>query len=382
MEGEEEEEDYEEIEDSNNLDLEEYMDNNLMNNNINDIKIENPFYNKILKETRTMVQYLIESQNKFPKIFGKNNFEEALKHLEKISIENTCVCSAVIDTLPAWRCVDCCEYDSAILCSHCYIKSKDFHKNHKVYYLYSSGGMCDCGDPDSLTTFCTEHRGPYSDQIEIDNYISSVFNYELLDQLKVFFDEFFLKFSKYFILTSKCDLFCESTFNEYYNNISKNESNNEKNEAGLLTDKNNILSIKQHFCDLFKKMLDFFRLISNKNLAMFFLLANYFLKNHLNNNNIESKDLDEYKINHPCIKISQNNIEVLYKKEDDNKKMEIEDDNNNKHICECPFLRLLLLNWRDDVKSDKNINEFLLSFARNLPLKRAFCVLFFLIIMN
>ena len=383
---EEEEEDYEDemIDDNDSEDLEENMN---INNNIiiSDIKIGNPFYNIIQHETKKMVDYLVDSINKFPKIFDKNTFDEALKHLEKISIENTCVCSAVINNQPAWRCVDCCEYDSAILCSHCYKKSKNLHKNHKVYYLYTSGGMCDCGDPDSLTTFCTEHRGPYSDQNEIDNYISSIFSKELMDKLKIFFDEFFLKFSKYFILTSKCDLFCESTFKEYFNDIIIDNNNEKKND--LFDDKNNILSIKQTFCDLFLKMLNFFRAISSKNLAMFFLLATYFLKNHFKDINIEEKDkdLDEYKVDHPCIKISQNDIEILYKNDgDDYNKMEIEEENNNnniiinknKHICECPFFRLLLINWRDNVNNKKDI-EFFLSFARHLPLKKAFCILFF-----
>ena len=65
--------------------------------------------------------------------------------------------------------------------------------------------MCDCGDPDSLYTFCPEHSGPYVDQKQIDNYISKTFEKEILKKLKEFFDDFFLKFSKYLILTEKCD---------------------------------------------------------------------------------------------------------------------------------------------------------------------------------
>ena len=35
--------------------------------------------------------------------------------------------------------------------------------------------MCDCGDPDALYNFCSEHSGPFKDKKEIDAYISKIF---------------------------------------------------------------------------------------------------------------------------------------------------------------------------------------------------------------
>ena len=63
--------------------------------------------------------------------------------------------------------------------------------------------MCDCGDPDSLYIFCPEHSGPFTNQIQIIEYISKNFNVDILNKLILFFDEFFCKFSKYLILTEK-----------------------------------------------------------------------------------------------------------------------------------------------------------------------------------
>jgi hypothetical protein len=61
-------------------------------------------------------------------------------------------------------------------------------------------------------------------------------------------------------------------------------------------------------------------------------------------------------------------------------KIEINNSNKDieKHRCKCSFLRLLLLNWTDDIKQKcKENREFILSFPRNIPLKRAFCILYF-----
>ena len=143
---------------------------------------DNPFYNKIFSETKNINLYLINSMKEFHLLFNNksiNNFEDCLKYLESIEKTNKCVCAAVIDTIPGWRCVDCSKYDNAIYCNDCYKRSKAFHKGHKVHFLPHSGGMCDCGDPDSLYTFCPQHSGPYSDQNKINEYISSVFENDL-----------------------------------------------------------------------------------------------------------------------------------------------------------------------------------------------------------
>ena len=187
-----------EIIDEEEEDEENVIDDSPINNN-NAIIIElktkgDPLYEKINNEILKLSLYLQVSKIKFHKLFNNEklkSFEDALDYLEKIANQNKCVCATIIDNIPAWRCVDCCKYESAIYCSECYKKSKHLHQNHKIYYLYSSWGMCDCGDPDSLSTFCPDHSGPFSDQDEINKYISSIFSDDIIHNLNTFFDEFF-----------------------------------------------------------------------------------------------------------------------------------------------------------------------------------------------
>ena len=312
--------------------------NNIFDKNINNLNED------INKEIKEISEYLEQSIKDFHKLFNKNlnNFDDALKYLESISISNNCVCAGIINNIPAWRCNDCCEYESAIYCSNCYRRSKNLHKNHKVYYLYASGGMCDCGDPDSLSTFCPQHSGPYSEQSEIDQFISKVFSLEIITNLTKFYDEFFLKFSKFFVLmnNNKCDVI--------------------------------------HTKLVFQKLINFFKQISSKNSGMFHLLSKYFLKNHFKDQQIE----DKYKTTHSCLKINKNDIEILFKKENNNNKMEIENDNNennsNKHICECNFMRLFFLNWScEDINKKKENEEFIMKFTRIFPLKKEYCITLF-----
>ena len=320
---------------------------------------ENEFYNKIYEETNNIYSYLMESIKGFHNIFQQNllNFEDALHYLEKISIPDKCVCAGVIETIPGWRCVNCSKYENTIYCNDCYKKSKHLHKNHTLYFLYSSGGMCDCGDPESLYTYCPDHSGPYKNQKEINQYISKVFPNDIIENLKKFFDDFFWKFSKYFILTEKCELFYTETFNEYFENMIMVE----KNENDINNQKNDINLLKNNVCVVFQNFIHFLRLISQKNLGILHLIALYFIRNHLVGQNLD----ENYKTNHKCITINENDINILH-----------EDGQN--HICKCPFLRLLISNWREPIKSKDNENEeFLLSFPHNLALRSTYCIIFF-----
>ena len=317
---------------------------------------ENILYNKIDTETKIIHSFLMESIKGFHKIFGNNllSFEDALEYLEKISIPNKCVCAGVIDNIPGWRCVECSKFENAIYCSDCYKKSKHLHKGHKIYFLYASGGMCDCGDPDSLSIFCPEHTGPFVNQEQINKYISKIFPKEILDKLISFFDKLFFHFSEYFILTEKCDLFYNIFFKEKFENIGTEDL--EKFEM-LIKEKNDVISLKKNFCIVFQNLIHFLRLISQKNIAMLHLIANYLLKNNFENQIIK----EEYTTTHRCMQIYGNEINII--------------NNEQLHICKCPFLSLLLKNWREEIKSKENENEeFLLLFPHNLLLRNAACL--------
>ena len=332
----------------------------------NNLSLKNSLLKKIDKETKNIEKYFFKKIEEFPKIFPQKNLsslEQTINYLESISIPSKCICAGIIDTIPGWRCVECSIYENSIYCSNCYFNSKEIHKNHKVEFLNSSGGMCDCGDPDSLYSFCAEHRGPYTKQEEIDEYIKKVFNENDLKNIKNFFDDFFNKFSNYLILTEKCKLF--------YDDILEQNKNQDDSKI-------NITNLKSNFEVVFKNFMDFLRMITEKNLAMLNIMASYFLKNNFDKNNKE-----QGLTTHSCIKISENNIEILYKDKNANKNIlsSMNFSGITKHKCECPFLRLFISNYRSNIKPlDVNETEdekFFLSFTHNLFLRKAMCIILF-----
>ena len=316
-----------------------------------------PLYSQINSSTVKISSYFDSAINKFPSLFENNlsNFEDSLKYLKKISIPNKCVCGGIVDSIPGWRCATCSKYENTLYCHDCYIKSKQLHKNHELYFCYGSRGMCDCGDPDSLYTYCHEHSGPLFEQKEIEEYINKSFDEKILKNLINFFDEFFVEFSKYFLLTAKCELFMEELFKDKF----KGELSDE-----LIEEKNDVEFIKSNFKIVFENLIYFLRLITKDNLGMVYLISNYFLKN-----NLDSLKLDEeYKIDHRCIEIKQDDIKIYYS-------------NSNKimHECKCPFFRHFLLNYRNNIKlkNEEDEKEFMFSFIHNLSSRYAFCILYF-----
>ena len=313
---------------------------------------DNTLYKDIYEETKKISLYIDESINNFHLIFKKNfkNFNDSLLYLKKIDIPNNCICGRYLDS--GWRCLDCSKVNNSVICNKCYKKSNYLHKGHKMLYLIDGEGMCDCGDPNVLKTFCSEHNGPFKNDTQINEYISKVFENDILKNLILFFDEFFLKFSEYLLLTEKCEYFTNDIFYESF----YGKENDEKKD---------IIFLKNNFCEIFKKFLNFLLSISKNNFGILQLILINFTKNHFKRGNI----YENCKTSHSCIKILDNDIKII-------------NNNNNEivqnHVCECPFLRLLLSNWRKEIKSENNnYEQFLYTFVYNLPLKRAFCIIFF-----
>ena len=335
-----------------------------------DLKIKSTLLKQIQDETLLLEKFFFEKLEGFPKIFeGKNLniYNEVFNYLEKVSIPSKCECSGIIDNIPGWSCIDCSIYENSIYCSKCYLNSKDLHKDHKVEFLNQSGGMCDCGDPDSLYTFCHEHCGPYTNQKQIDEYINKVFPENILKNIKIFLDDIFYQLTKYLLLTEKCKLF--------YNKFSNRSDQKEDSFS-------NILAVKDNFAIIFQNFLRLFKKISEKNLAMLHILASYFLKNNLNKSEVKDNEKDQWFTTHTCIKIYPDNIEILYKDKNSNKNFLspiMNFSGTEKHKCECPFLRLLVSNYRNNIKSlDQNETDeeqFLLSLNHNFFLRRAMCII-------
>ena len=371
----------------NDLITENLMQNEIINNNYilkenenidfrhisyKNLNFKNSLLKEIDKETKKLETYFFNKIQDFPKIFeGKNftNIEETYKYLESISIPNKCTCAGIIDNIPGWKCVECSIYENSIYCSKCYINSKEMHKNHKVEFLNLSGGMCDCGDPDALYSFCPEHCGPYTEQKQIDEYISKIFPENILKNIKIFLDDLFYQFTKYLILTEKCKLFYDYIL----------QQSKEKIET-----KNKINHLKDNFGVIFKNFMNFLRKITEKNIAMLHIVASYFLKNNLSENiEIKKDEQEQFYTTHSCIKISNDNIEILYKDQNANKNIfsSMNFSGLTKHKCECPFLRLFISNYRNNIKSldveQTEDEKLFLSFTQNLFLRKRMSIIFF-----
>ena len=334
------------------------------------LKLKNSLLKEIDEETKKLEKYFFSKISEFPKIFEGKNFtslQQTFDYLESISIPTKCVCAGIIDNIPGWKCTDCSIYENSIYCSECYFKSKELHKNHKVEFLNNSSGMCDCGDPDSLYNYCPEHCGPFTDQKQIDDYINKVIPENILKNIKIFLDDLFYQYTKYLLLTEKCKLF--------FNNIL------EENRNKLEDEKITILNLKNNFAIVFKNFMNFLRKITEKNSAMLHLMASYFLKNNLR----EGKDGEnEGWATHSCIRVSSHNsFEILYKDKNANKNIlsPLNFTGVTKHKCVCPFIRLFISNYRENVKSvDPENNEdekFFLSFSQNIFLRLEMCYQFF-----
>ena len=321
---------------------------------------DNDLYSKINSETIKISEYFENLVGKFHSLFecDLESFNESLTHLEKIAIPNKCVCAGIVDNYPIFYCENCCKNETTLYCVECYKNSQDLHKGHKVVYQCDITGMCDCGDPLALNTYCHEHSGPFTEQKQIDDYILKSFGEKVLDNLKKFFDEFFMVFSKYFILTEKFDLFIEESF---YVKFNINTDNNE-----LISEKNDVKLLKSNFCIVFQNFIYFLRLITQNNYGMVHLIASYFLKNNFGSLNIE----DEYMTNHKCIKLNKNDINILF-----------DNDKKENHICRCPFLRLFSTNYRDDIKlnSKEDERQFIFSFVHNLELRYMYSIVYYFV---
>ncbi len=187
-------------------------------------------YKKLYKESPKVFLNLKKLISQFPKLFEQNfeTLDEVKNYLTNNSLPNKYACAKYIHDLPGWTCKECAKYTDSIFCHECYKKSKHLHKGHHLYFIPNSGGMCGCGEPEALHTFCPEHSGPHMTQEKIDEYISKSFKEELLNKLKNFFEKVFENLSYYFILAEKCELFCPEVFDKNFENEIEPQNNIDK----------------------------------------------------------------------------------------------------------------------------------------------------------
>jgi len=152
----------------------------------------------MFQELNEKISSLNDLFNSFAEIFNFNSLNnDFLSYLNNISVPTNQVCAKTISV--AWRCYDCEKDSTCIICTECYEKSEEKHKNHKVIFKSNCSGCCDCGDPDAwdVNGFCSDHQGSFKNDSEIENYINKCFTDKTLlnkiyEKINEIFEKVFL----------------------------------------------------------------------------------------------------------------------------------------------------------------------------------------------
>ena len=245
----------------------------------------------------------------FAKIFKQQSFNSLLiNNLKKISIPTNQVCVKELESQSAVYCKDCGICPNSIICLSCYEKSKEKHKNHKIIFKNLVGGCCDCGNPLAWDKkgFCSEHKGIFSDDKQIENYLKQCFKTTEINQINFVLNNLI----KYLV----------PIFLRYEE---ENKLNNDD------------------FINLFEEFMDFIIETSEANLGILHLISSQLLKNH------------KFETKHNCCIINrEKNI------------FEIKNYKGVKHNCICPFIKLILTCWTNEDKI-----QALFLFLHNYKLK-------------
>ena len=267
--------------------------------------------NKIFKESseETTNKHLEELYDKFPEIFQQkllnNQFETFLSELQQPTNQ---VCAKKLINVGAWSCRDCEKDSSCIICMECYEKSKEKHIGHKIKYKTKVSGCCDCGDPDAWDPkgFCSEHMGSFNNDTDIENYVKSCFDNDIIEKIKNHIIEIVKYINSYFLDCENKDVI--------------------KGNIGF----SNILS----------NFLRFIYFICNANLGILHIVSEVFLMNFPN------------KTKHDCFNYINGVLKI--------------EKNNNEHDCCCPFIKNLMSVWSSEINNEK----LLYLFLHNYKLKR------------
>ena len=247
--------------------------------------------------------------NKFAKIFGFQKYNYALiSHLKKISIPTNQVCVKELEHQSAIFCKQCGVCSNSIICLGCYEKSKEKHIGHDITFKNLVGGCCDCGNPLAWkeSGFCSEHKGIFSSDKQIFDYLKKCFSESIQKQINKVLDELLSYLVKIFI------------------------QNEEKKTL-----------IDDTFIEIFEDFMDFIIDTSDANLGILHLISMKLIKNYPCNTK------------HNCCTLDM-----------EKQIFEIKNYKNQSHECICPFIKLILTCWTEEKKV-----QALLSFLHNYKLK-------------
>ena len=237
--------------------------------------------------------------------------------LKSISKPNNQVCNKRISYGEGgWKCLDC-EVDLlSLICNECFSKSKDRHKGHRVVFDPGNNGYCDCGDPNTIIEegFCPSHKGPFSNLKDLNNFIISGFNEDLLNTIELILNNIFALFIE------KIDI--------YFNKAFENPMDFENEKTELFQMINELVSLCSSLYE--------------NNLGLFYFVTLKFTENF------------PYQTNHKCYKYN----------EEENSITIIKENLLEKHTCICPFFQVLIY-VLISTKTECDSEEFFTLFIQN-----------------
>jgi len=224
--------------------------------------------------------------NNILELFQCGNGTELINKLKELDYDSGSVCARKMIKIGGWKCSNCEKNGNAILCQQCWSKVREKHLGHEILFNATTNGTCDCGDPNTLESslFCPQHKGPLTNEEDIQKYIIKNFSKDLIQTFEKYIEDFYDKFVPYLVKVIE----------------------NKQISFGF---SNNMIFY-----------VELINVLSNNN-AILHILSKIFLKNY------------KYKTKHYCLLVKDNEIELIKNKEE--------------HDCCCPLIRILMEAWGD-----------------------------------
>jgi len=227
--------------------------------------------------------------NEISKLFGYEYNDSFFEYLKSISKPNNQICNKIIHR-NGWECNDCQLYPYSLICTECFTRDMNKHKNHKNKIIRESYySFCNCGDPNYIKKegFCSIHKGPIKDEKILMDYFKSSLHVELTELNKILNKIFLLFINK---------------ITQYY------ECNDSKE---IISDE--LKDMIQCFYGLCVK-------IYNNNYGFLILIILKFVENF------------PFETNHKCFKYNEQEKSITV----------IKENLIEKHTCICPFLQIFI----------------------------------------
>ena len=265
-------------------------------------------------------------------LFGCKYDDSFFDYLKSISVPNNSICTKEIKVGEgSWKCEDCEFKNTIVYCNDCFIKDK--HIGHKAYFDASGCGFCDCGIKSAMKAegFCDKHKGEIDNMKDLIDFIKLSINDKIYKNINDIFDKIIMIF------------------------IEKNKEFVDKHKEEVIEEQNELY-----------KMFDYLEIFLDKlyksNLSLFYFFTLKFTENY------------PYETHHKCFNYDENTKLITF----------IEKDDDEKHICICPFMQVMiymLMNRNSNQNTLTFFSYFIQTYKNkmitSLCFLNSFCELFF-----